>query len=154
MMKRMDFNDCINQNKLFETGISDKSMALELLKMAEHRESFWLKVNDYADEFPSLFLEGHYEIIKELCTAILAFEGWKAINHECLFSYLKNSEEHNDINLNYLLELKDLRNSIDYRGTMVSPTLWNDNTVKIRRLIHELKEQLRTRLTKKYTESK
>ncbi len=142
-MKRMKFDDCIQENKLFETGLPDKSMASELLKLAEHRASFWESVRDKDKQFPSLFLEGHYEIIKELCTAILALEGWKALNHECLFAYLKQKKAKLDLDFDYLLELKDIRNSIDYRGVIVSSELWKKNEMKIKLMIKALNEYLR-----------
>ena len=107
-MKRVEFKECIVQNKLFETGVVDRSMAKELILLAEHREEFWQSVQVKSKQFPSLFLEGHYEIVKELCTAILALDGWKALNHECMFSYLKEKRENIEIDFDYLLELKEI----------------------------------------------
>lgn len=40
-MKRKEFEQCIQENKLIETGISDSGMAEELLALAEHGEEFW-----------------------------------------------------------------------------------------------------------------
>ncbi len=145
-MKRVAFDECIGQNKLFETGVENVSMAQELLKMAQHREVFWQSVNNKSKQFPSLFLEGYYEIIKELCTAILALDGWKALNHECLFSYLKYKKKELEIDFDYLLELKDMRNSIDYRGTMVSSDLWINNELRIMLTIKALSEYLKKRI--------
>ncbi len=51
--------------------------------------------------FPSLFLEGHYEIIKELATALLILDGWKALNHECLFAYLKEKKSKIELDFDY-----------------------------------------------------
>ncbi|MBS3176719.1 hypothetical protein J4457_05805 [Candidatus Woesearchaeota archaeon] len=51
-------------------------------------------------------VEGHYEVIKELCTAILAIDGWKALNHECLFAYLQKKK--NLVILNICLNSKIL----------------------------------------------
>ena len=117
-----------------------------VLALAEHRETFWNSVQDKAVLFPSLFIEGHYEIIKELCTAILALKGWKATNHECLFLYLENKESSLNVDWDYLLKLKDIRNSIDYRGTMVSAELWKENEAKITFTVTELKRYLQEKL--------
>lgn len=143
-MKRKIFEECIKDNQLFESNIQ-KHLAKELLELAEHREKFWETVKGKAKQFPSLFLEGHYEIIKELCTAVLALDGWKALNHECLFAYLKRKNKL-EINFDYLLELKDIRNSIDYRGITVSYELWKKNEMKIKLTINALKEHLRSEL--------
>lgn len=145
-MKRKEIEQCIQENKLIETGIQDISMARELLSLAEHREQFWNTAKDNAKSFPSLFLEGHYEIVKELCTAILTLDGWKALNHECLFAYLKNKKKDLEIDFDYLLELKDIRNSIDYRGAMVSYDLWKKNEIKIMLTISALKEYLKKKV--------
>ncbi len=140
-MKRKEFEQCIRENKLIETGIEDFSMAKELLALAEHREEFWNGLKEKSKNFPSLFLEGHYEIIKELATAILALDGWKALSHECRFAYLKQKKDL-EIDFDYLLELKDLRNSIDYRGTKVGHDIWKKNEMKIKVTIRALKEYL------------
>ena len=74
-MKRKEFDYCIEKNELIQTWDKDKALATELLKLAEHRHNFWKEV-ELEDKYPSLYVEGHYEIIKELCTAILALDGW------------------------------------------------------------------------------
>ena len=86
-----------------------------------------------------MYIEGHYEIIKELCTAILSIEGWKALNHECLFAYLRKKKDL-EFDFDYLLELKDTRNDIDYRGIMISKDIWKENQLKIMLIINLLKE--------------
>jgi hypothetical protein len=145
-MRRKDFAGCIEERKLFETGVEDKSMAKELLVLAEHKELFWKSVSDKAKEFPSLFIEGYYEIIKELCTAILTLDGWKALDHECLFAYLKKNKSSLEIDFDYLLELKDTRNAIDYRGVMVSHDIWKNNELKINLVVNGLKEYIKSKL--------
>ena len=41
MAKRKEYEECIKEEKLIETGIPDKNKAEELINMAEHREKFW-----------------------------------------------------------------------------------------------------------------
>jgi len=110
-MKRQTFKECIEKEQLIETGDKDLALAKELLNLAKHREQFWQIVKHHAKTYPSLFLEGYYEILKELTTAIIAIDGWKALNHECLFTYLKEKKQELEIDFTYLAELKDLRNS-------------------------------------------
>ncbi len=145
-MKRETFEECVQKEHLLETGDKDVAMGEELLKLAEHRETFWRSVMPKAKLFPSLFLEGHYEIIKELATALLILDGWKALNHGCLFAYLKEKKPELELDCDYLLELKDLRNSIDYRGTRVSYSLWQQNELKIELTIKRLKELVQAQL--------
>lgn len=145
-MKRETFDECIEKGHLMETGDRDTAMVEELLKLAGHREAFWKSVKEKAKMFPSLFVEGYYEIIKELATAVLLLDGWKALNHECLFSYLKEKKPDLELDFEYLLELKDLRNSIDYRGVQVSYSLWQQNELKIQLTMTRLKEYVCDRL--------
>ncbi len=145
-MKRETFEQCLKKEHLLETGDKDIAMAEELLKLAVHREAFWSGVIPKVKYFPSLFLEGSYEIIKELATAILILDGWKALNHECLFAYLKEKKPDLELDFEYLLELKDIRNSIDYRGTQVNYSIWQQNELKIQLIIKGLREYVQIRL--------
>ena len=144
-MKRKDFEQCIKQGTLIKIDI-DKDLAIELIALAQHRLSFWNSVKQNNKTYPSLFIEGHYEIIKELCTAILTLDGWKALDHECMFAYLKRQRSEIESDFDYLLELKDTRNDIDYRGVMFSYATWVANELKINLAINVLKEYLATRL--------
>lgn len=143
---RKTFEQCTNQGTLINTGISEEYTARELISLAEHRISFWGSIKQKAEPYPSLSLEGHYEIIKELCTAILALDGWKALDHECMFTYLKYQKPELEVDFDYILELKDTRNAIDYRGVMVSNETWENNALKISLTINALKEYLASRL--------
>jgi hypothetical protein len=143
---RETFSECIDKNHLLETGVPDTDMAQELVALAAHKQQFWESVKAKAKEFPSLFLEGHYEIIKELATAVLLIDGWKALNHECLFAYLKQKKQDLELDFDYLLQLKDIRNSIDYRGVKVSYSIWQQNELKIDLTIKRLQEYIAEKL--------
>src|SRR3989344_8406291 len=64
----------------------DKEKAKALLQVVELREKNIASMK--ADEFSTLIIEGYYEIIKELITAIMAIDGWKTLSHELLVGYL------------------------------------------------------------------
>lgn len=146
MAKRKSYDKCIKENNLIQT-ISDKSKAEELLKLVEHRKKFWKEIEKKSSKYPSLFIEGHYEIIKELFTAIISLDGWKALNHECLFAYIiKNYKDKIEVDFEFLLELKDTRNSIDYRGVMLSKDKWNNIKMKVNISINALIDFLKERI--------
>ena len=75
--------------------------------------------------------------------AIIALDGWKALDHECLFMYLKVKKSSLEIDFMFLFQLKDLRNSIDYRGVMVGYELWKNNELKINITINVLMKYLK-----------
>jgi len=142
----MKFYDCAKEGMLTETGEKDTNKAQELLALADHKAAFWNAVEDKAPTYPSLFIEGNYEIIKELCTAILCLDGWKADNHDCLFQYLIEKKQDLELDFDYLAELRKLRNKIDYHGIKVSYDTWKQNKLKIQIIIRSLKEYVKKQL--------
>jgi hypothetical protein len=142
----MKFYDCTKEGMLTETGEKDPNKAQELLALADHKVAFWKAVEDKAPTYPSLFIEGNYEIIKELATAILCLDGWKADNHDCLFQYLVEKKQDLELDFDYLAELRKLRNKIDYHGIKVSYDTWKQNKLKIQIIIKTLKEYVKKQL--------
>ena len=134
----MNFNECVRDGFLSETGEKDLNKAKELFAFSQHKLSFWKEVEEKAQKYPSLFIEGYYEIIKELIVAILAVDGWKCSNHECLFSYISEKKPELELDFEYLNELRKLRNKIDYHGTKVSTNLLELNKLKIQVTIKTL----------------
>lgn len=98
-----------------------------------------------SEKYPTIYLEGHYEILKELCTAVLALDGWNASNHECIFAYLQEKRQDLELDIDYLLRLKDIRNGIDYTGATVSATFWKQNQLRITLTIDHLRRHVRER---------
>src|SRR3989338_662355 len=143
---RKTFDKCIKERKLVEIGFSNKNIARSLIALANHRERFWKGINHDAKEYPSLFIEGHYEIIKELSTAILALDGWSSLDHECLFAYLKHERQELEVDFDYLFDLKDIRNEISYRGLEISHETWENNELKLQLTIDAMKEYLTSKL--------
>ncbi len=141
----MNFNECLREGFLAETGEVDVNKAQEVLALTEHKISFWKEVESKAQKYPSLFIEGHYEIIKELIVAILALDGWKATTHDCLFQYVIEKRQNLELDFEYLNELRKLRNRIDYHGVKVSVELWNKNKLKIEIIIKTLADNVRKR---------
>ncbi len=142
----MNFSDCIEKGSLLETGEKDFNKSKELLTLADHKLEFWKSVEDKEQNYPSLFIEGNYEIIKELISAILCIDGWKADNHDCLFQYIIEKKQELELDFEYLTELRKLRNKIDYHGVKVSYDVWKQNKLKIQIIINALKNYIKKQL--------
>lgn len=142
----MNFKECIAEGFLTETGEKEINKAKELLALAEHKLAFWEEVEDKAQKYPSLFVEGYYEVIKELVVAVLALDGWKSDNHDCLFQYVIEKKKDLELDLEYLSELRKLRNKIDYHGIKVSFDTWKQNKLKLKITIKTLKDFVRNHL--------
>lgn len=63
----------------------DKEKARSLLEIVALREK---DLTTKGEEFTTLIVEGYYEIIKELLTALLSLDGYKSLSHELLVGYL------------------------------------------------------------------
>jgi hypothetical protein len=134
----MNFKDCINEGKLIETGDKDVDKVKEMLKLVKHKYQFWNLVKENSREYPTLFIEGHYEIIKELVVAILLLDGWKSSNHDCLFQYLIEKKKDVEVDIDFLSNLRRTRNRINYDGITVSYNIWQRCEFKVDLIINDL----------------
>ncbi|MBI4919398.1 hypothetical protein HY837_05675 [archaeon] len=142
----MNFKECITRNQLIETGDKDANKAKELVSLAKHKLTFWKEIREKSKKYPSLFLEGYYEIVKELSTAILLLDGWKSENHDCLFQYLIDKKSDLEIDFEFLTELRKTRNKIDYEGVKVSYELWQKNELRLDLTIKRLIEYVSNKI--------
>lgn len=94
-------------------------------------------------------IEGYYEIIKELMTALMYLDGFKTLSHKSLIHYLEiNYKTHfNREQIILTDELRKLRNDILYYGKKIdSVYLTNKESeikIIIQNLINLLDEKLR-----------
>jgi len=142
----MNFEECINQGKLIETGDRDLHKAREIFNSANHKLKFWKEVEKKSKPYPSVFIEGHYEIIKELSTILLILDGWKSENHDCLFQYLSEKKQDLEIDFEFLSELRTIRNKIDYEGIKVSYETWKNNELRLNLTIKRIIEYIKPKL--------
>lgn len=95
--------------------------AKSLLKMAKERLAM-LETVDF-EKFPSLVLEGYYEVIKELAAAILAADGYKTQGegaHKTLVGYLRaHYSQFSEHEIYTIDDLRVVRNKISYDGFFV-----------------------------------
>jgi hypothetical protein len=142
----MNFKDCINEGKLVETGDKDIDKVKEMLKLVKHKYEFWNLVKNNSKEYPTLFIEGYYEIIKELVVAILLLDGWKSSNHDCLFQYLIEKKKDLDIDFEFLSDLRRTRNRINYDGITVSYGIWRRCELKVDLIVKDLIQYVEDKL--------
>ncbi len=138
----MNFKECLERSQLIETGDKDINKVKEIINLVKHRLKFWKEVKEKSKKYPSLFLEGHYEIVKELATAVLLLDGWKSENHDCLFQYLIEKKQDLEIDFDFLTELRKIRNKIDYEGVKVSHDLWHKNELRLELTIKRMIEYI------------
>lgn len=123
----------------------DKDKAKSLLKMAMLRYEFWSTVK-FDKKYTSIAVDGYYEIIKEMLTALLYTAGFKSDNHECLISFLKKHYPKLSYEIGIIYQLKGIRNDIDYRGFFVNAEYLEMNKLELKHIIEILKEEIEEKL--------
>ena len=116
----------------------DKEKARSLLRIVALREK---DLKTKSEEFTTLIVEGYYEIVKELITAILSLDGYKTVSHELLIGYLAEyHKEFSSAQIMTIYKLRIARNDIAYRGVMIKPDYLARNKTEILEIISKLKE--------------
>lgn len=133
-----------NSNQVSK-GFKDKEKAISLMNLVALREKNIKSFNK--KEFITLIVEGYYEIIKELITAIMAIDGYKTLSHELLVGYLaKFYKEFSIFEINLIDQLRKTRNDIAYRGLMINSEYLDRNEDTILKIIQKLKEIIKIKL--------
>lgn len=143
MQELMSWETCLKEH--VKKIDKDEKKAKSLLKMAELRYEFWLNLK-FDKKFTSIAVEGYYEIIKELLTALLYLDGLKSDNHECLVSYLNNKYPQLAYEVTAIHQLKSVRNSIDYQGFFVNAEYLEQNKLEFKHIIETLMQTVKEKI--------
>jgi len=123
----------------------DKEKAKSLLQIVALREKNVIILK--SEEFTTLVVEGYYEIIKELITALMSADGWKTVSHELLIGYLaKFYREFSQAELHAIDQLRKTRNDISYRGAIIKHDYLTRNKDSILKIIEKLKQIVHKKL--------
>jgi len=115
----------------------DKERAISLLKLVQLREK---DIDSKKEEFTILIVEGYYEIIKELITAVMSVDGYKTLSHELLVGYLARFyREFSSAEIHLIDQLRKTINDIAYRGIIINPEYLKRNKNNILATISKLK---------------
>ena len=84
-------------------------------------------------------IEEHYEIIKELLTAIMYLDGYKTLSHVKLIEYFSSNYKKVDERQTRLMDiLRKFRNGIVYYGQKISQDFLVNNEDEIKEIIRIL----------------
>lgn len=122
----------------------DKEKAKSLLQLVELRKK---DLENKQEEFVTLIVEGYYEIVKELITALMSIDGYKTVSHELLIGYvaaLYKAISRAEITL--MDQLRKTRNDIAYRGVQVPPEYLRRNKEAILAVINKLQSLVEEKL--------
>jgi hypothetical protein len=140
----MSWGVCLKEH--IKSIYPDAEKARALLKMAALRNEFWSNLK-FDAKYTSIVVEGYYETIKELLTALLYLEGLKSDNHECLIAYLKEHYPGLAYEISIMHQLKKVRNDIDYQGFFVKPDYLERNKLEFNHIIETLQKTVKEKLS-------
>jgi hypothetical protein len=112
--------------------------SIEIVNLVKHKLEFWKKAMSIAEDYPTVLIEAHYELIKELLTAVMNRDGFKCDTHDCLMYYIEEKHKDMELDFDFLHELRISRNEIDYRGTRVPKDAWKQLKLKINITINSI----------------
>ena len=100
-------------------------------------------------EFATLILEAHYEVIKELTTALLAIDGYKTLSHLALIQYLREKypTDFTEQEIRSIDDLRKIRNRIAYEGFMITEDIFSRKEPITKRIISRLQVVVEKKLT-------
>jgi len=134
-----------NWKKCLEHDVKERSknpqQAKSLLKMAKIRSKDNNR-RERTEENTPLIVESHWEIIKQLTTALLKLDGYKSYSQECLITYLKEFQDFKQDELQLLNQLRKLRNDIDYDGKFLDQEYLERNQDKIKNIQNKLEAEI------------
>ena len=139
-MKR-NYEQCIKEKRIKPIEKIDERSA-EIIKLVKHKLEFWKKVMNIAEDYPTILIEAHYELIKELLTALVNQDGFQSETHYCLFYYVEEKYKDLELDFDFLHELRRTRNEIDYRGIKLPKDAWKGLNLKINLTINYLIDYL------------
>jgi len=72
----------------------------------------------------SFIVEGLYEVLKELLTALMLLNGLRSQNHQCLIAYFRQEFPEKEFESDLLGRLCYRRNRLNYYGELIEPRFY------------------------------
>lgn len=127
----------------------DKEKAKSLLQVVALRKK---DLETKPLEFTTLIVEGCYEVVKELITALMSIDGYKTVSHELLVGYLAEYyKAFSFAEITLIDQLRKTRNDIAYRGIMVPQEYLQRNRKAITAVIQKLQSVVEKKLETPYS---
>ena len=126
----------------------DKEKAKSILEMANSREEF-LKEIGKTKAYSTIVPENYYEVIKELCLAIILTDGYKATGenaHKELIDFMRKYKEFNDFEIETIQDLRIRRNKSTYEGKPIEQIYLENKMDILIKIISKLKKILERKL--------
>jgi len=128
MTEIIDWEIC--KQEFIKERTPDLNQIASIKETANNREQL-IETIEINDKNASFIVEGYYEVIKELLTALLLKNGFRSKNHQCLISYLYKKFPEYEAEAYLVGELCFLRNRLDYYGEKIKLDYYLKNKTNI-----------------------
>ncbi len=128
MIDIMDWNKC--KKEFIRNTEIDASKINSLLKTSDLRLKD-IRNKKVTNENVSFVIEGYYEVIKELLTALLLSYGFRSKNHQCLISFFYDKYPKYESEAFFISQLSFLRNRLNYYGELIESDFYEKNKQEI-----------------------
>lgn len=136
----MNFQYYLDSN-LAKKIIPDKNEASALMKKAEGRLQFSIKIRKISANTSPYIFEDIYECLREAAQSLMSLKGYKPYSHEALIAFLKENFDFFESNIATLNRYRILRNKTIYRGERISPEICNEAFDFLLGFLPKLKEE-------------
>lgn len=127
----------------------DKEKAKSILQMAKSRERSFKEL-EKIKTFPTIIAENYYEIIKELCTAIVLVDGYKFVGeraHKELIDFMSEYKAFEKFEMEIIQDLRIRRNKSSYEGKPFESVYLENKKESLLKIIDKLKKILEKKLS-------
>lgn len=90
----------------------------------------------------------NYDVLRELCDAIMRFKKQKTSNHQGLFAFIVLEFPQLDFDWNFLETIRGIRNNNKYRGIDITKEMWKKVEFQIDLYIRTITKEIEKRLVK------
>lgn len=132
----MDWFEC----KKFIRDVEPDPEKIDALKQTAELRLNYLKSQRVNKDNVSFIIEGYYEVIKELLTALLLLNGLRSANHQCLISFFYKNYPEYEAETYLISQLCYLRNRLEYYGEAIDFGFYDKNKIELDHIIKILKE--------------
>ena len=131
MRELMSWEEC--GKKFIRKVTIDSEKIKSIVETARAREKFVNSIVVNKDNASFVF-ENHYEIIKELLTALMLGRGMRSQNHQCLITFLSKTGSY-DAEAILIQQMNYLRNRLEYYGEQIEFNYYTENNKRFKEII-------------------
>ncbi len=136
MNNLMNWKEC--EKQFIKKVEADPSRIKSLIKTSELRIKNLVEKKT-TNENVSFIIEGFYEAIKELLTALLLKSGMRSKNHQCLISFFYKNYPEYEKEAYLIGRMSYLRNRLNYYGDLIEFEFYEKNENEFVKIINLLK---------------